>query len=400
MAPVRGYFTKNSLQVPHKEQRLEEWWLELRKKEWEAFGVTDIRNFYNLTEHTSTQLSFRMLNPTWRLLHETLQYFRLPDDITRIVPYLKPTRSNLTALPPEIQLMILERLSLSEMDTSIRNHFPHLINLWLPIAPLRVMQWFTHLCSPKNLRDAGSIRKSWGGICRVYRFENLDHHPGLNFTELYNIDENEKQKAVPSCRILMGHLESLYWMWRAGRTRHDRRWSCYCPPNPSPQILCNLAATSSSRTPTIESKRGHPMLLPLYSSSTRTHLPSSTYHPCIFIYTSELEFIFNELEVVFRPVAYLRPHWSNRGPFTKSDNNHAPRFVEKWFDLGDDIAERISRREQLVRRGEGEMTSWMAGLLSLVLLCFMGACFVYILCYIPYTGGIQVQGGRAYWMVG
>jgi hypothetical protein len=178
MAPVCGYFTKNSLRVPDEGQRLEEWWLELRKKEWEAVGGTNIRYFYDLTEHTSTKCSSSM---STSLLHEALQYFRLPNDITRIASYLKkPTRSNLTALPPEIQLMILEILSLSEMDTSIRNHFPHLIDLWLPIAPLRVTQWFTHLCSLKNLRDAGSIRRRRGGICTGYRFKNLDHYPRLN----------------------------------------------------------------------------------------------------------------------------------------------------------------------------------------------------------------------------
>jgi hypothetical protein len=162
MAPVCGYFTKNSLRVPDEGQRLEEWWLELRKKEWEAVGGTNIRYFYDLTEHTSTKCSSSM---STSLLHEALQYFRLPNDITRIASYLKkPTRSNLTALPPEIQLMILEILSLSEMDTSIRNHFPHLIDLWLPIAPLRVTQWFTHLCFPKNLRDEEEGVESAGYI--------------------------------------------------------------------------------------------------------------------------------------------------------------------------------------------------------------------------------------------
>jgi hypothetical protein len=229
MAPVKGYFTKNSLPVPDTEQRLEDWWLEIRKKEWEAFGPTKIRYFYDLTEHTSRQCSFGM---STSLLHEALQYFRLSDDIAGIVHYLKPpTRSNLTALSPEIQLMILEKLSLSEMDATIRNHFPHLIDLWLPIALLRVTQWFTHLCSLKNLRGAGSIRRRSGGICRVYRFKNLDHHPGLDLTELYNIDENEKEEVIPTSKIPMRHLESLYWMWRAGRTRHDRRWSCHCRPN-------------------------------------------------------------------------------------------------------------------------------------------------------------------------
>jgi hypothetical protein len=42
--------------------------------------------------------------------------------------------------------------TLNEMDTPIRNHFPRLIDLWLPISPLRVTQWFTCLC-PRKIRD-------------------------------------------------------------------------------------------------------------------------------------------------------------------------------------------------------------------------------------------------------
>jgi hypothetical protein len=237
-------------------------------------------------------------------------------------------------------------------------------------------------------RRINSKKKGWNlhGIS----IQKLGPLPETQLTELYNIDEDEKQKATPSHMILMRHLESLYWMWRAGKTRHDRRWSCHCPPNQSRQILCNVAATSSSNTPTVESERGHPILLPLYSSSSALHtLPSSTYLPCLFIYTSELEFIFNELEVVFRPMAYLRTDWSNRGPVTKSDNNYAPLFADKWFNLGHDIAERISRHKRLVRRADWVMISRMAGVVSLVLLCSLGGGFMDISCYIGFLCGLS-----------
>ncbi|KAG4441440.1 hypothetical protein IFR05_003046 [Cadophora sp. M221] len=114
----------------------------------------------------------------------SLRYFRLWPNKTQAAAELdsdsqKPANV-LSSLPVDLQMEILENLSLAEMDRSIRSSFQDLTHLHLATLKFRSKRFFMDLCSRENFTYGGTwYNRRSKEIHEVYRLKYPNLHPNL-----------------------------------------------------------------------------------------------------------------------------------------------------------------------------------------------------------------------------
>ncbi|KAH6717838.1 hypothetical protein BKA61DRAFT_716306 [Leptodontidium sp. MPI-SDFR-AT-0119] len=228
-----------------------------------------------------------------RLCALTLRYFRLWPKKTQDAAELdndsqKPTNV-LSRLPVELQMEILEKLSLAEMDRSIRGSFQDLTHLHFSTLKFRSKRFFMDLCSRENFAYAGTwYSRDLNEINEVYRLKYPNLHPNLQPCK-YDAGSQDTPIAdlydPPSLSsasfLLMTTLEHLAWQrgHPNGNIReYDKIWR------------------------TNKRSRALAFALDPDDSSTANFQPQSrrTKHT-LLIYQDELNLILDELDPYFRP---------------------------------------------------------------------------------------------------
>ena len=119
-----------------------------------------------------------------QLLYHCTSFFETPSDFnSRRVPKQSPPTSRYTALPIEVQLEVLDKMTIHEADDAVRQNFLHLIPRWIQSVPQRFERWLNDLTSLKNLRHLGCI--NYPGFSRddqtvplsLYRLQSIYFHP-------------------------------------------------------------------------------------------------------------------------------------------------------------------------------------------------------------------------------
>lgn len=182
-----------------------------------------------------------------QLLYHCTSFFETPSDFnSRRVSKQSPPTSRYTALPIELQLEVLDKMSIHEADDAVRQNFPHLIPCWIESVPQRFERWLNDLTSLKNLRHLGCI--NYPGFSRddqtvplsLYRLQSIDFHPSTEIgpSTLISPPPSQDSKAewkddvdkffkIGLLALLDGFLGSDGDLTRILRNKRDPDCGCY-----------------------------------------------------------------------------------------------------------------------------------------------------------------------------
>lgn len=252
---------------------------------------------------------------------ESSQYFgyHLPNDPK--VQVLNSRPNPFTRLPVELQLAILDRLSLYEADKVIRHSYPHLIVRWCLALPQKMKTWFSALCSPNNMRFVGA-----GGISRshnIYRLRSIDLHPTLRMkTGQGAVPPGWRSKPPAALHHdpVAWSLATVFWSLTCqnysrqptpvigvGGRSNTKRQPQPCPKCPSghkelenPPFLISLMNFSDMSPWTWRNKSPNDMFL-YRQRELREEFPK------LLIYADELQIVMKSLEIMLRPIFLTSP---------------------------------------------------------------------------------------------
>ncbi|KAH9217317.1 hypothetical protein DL95DRAFT_406941 [Leptodontidium sp. 2 PMI_412] len=212
-------------------------------------------------------------------------------------------------LPIEIQLMVLDYLPLSLAEIHIRLDYPELIPRWIAGLPTRFYEWYDLFCHRDNLRFADCMPfvvseedEQEVHIAEIHRSRMADLNPSLrtrkrskfkeyrNILPVLEVDVASLHEAPVN---LPYHLERLYWRLKQAQISRDidraGAWDEIIPDWIHQCTRCRghlpLLISFSSQYPIEQRKPGEPRKA----------------HQFLLIFQTELEAIFREMDVVFRP---------------------------------------------------------------------------------------------------
>ncbi|KAK0122476.1 hypothetical protein ONS95_010708 [Cadophora gregata] len=213
--------------------------------------------------------------------------------------------SRFTSLPLELQLDVIDQMSLYEADKAVRRNFPHLIPRWIPTIPTRFERWLHDLTSLENMRFLSCDILWWQTHDRdipqsYYRLQSPNFHPDVEIhPRLFKSEHPSKETLTYSVKYAKKHLIlgllALYDLYRS--TEQER-----------------MKISMNNRIPTYDclswdacEKCGGPDIpvyaLPLTSNPSQPS-ESIPMPPQVIIFRDELHEIFRTFEVATRPLVF------------------------------------------------------------------------------------------------
>ncbi|KAH6717553.1 hypothetical protein BKA61DRAFT_669976 [Leptodontidium sp. MPI-SDFR-AT-0119] len=256
------------------------------------------------------------------LLYHCMSYFGLNSDTTFAfnTVTVSQTTSNPSAfarLPVEVQLEVIDKMSLHEADEVIRHSFPHLIPRWLPTIPKLFEKWLNELTSPVNMRLLGSANVTMldsslalahtSRSVNIYRLRSIDMHPNLIIGSSSIIPQPTQPPAEDPLREAKKHfmtgLLPYYYVYRGITHTSERDPTCDC-----------LSWHECEKCP---GESLLPIAIPLDSNipATDPHPSPSSY---LLLFEDELHSIFGDLDVATRPELFNQNQHMVRTPHFES----------------------------------------------------------------------------------
>lgn len=219
-------------------------------------------------------------------------------------------------LPKEIQMCILDKMSLLDADLAVKTTFPDLTKWWVERVPRLCEAWFSALCSRGNLRFLGDSRNQTANRWirkRIYRFESVNLNP------TFTVGAWPSNVAIPVPQelpqdvssILMNNLKKEFFhCYQRGFMNSDStRWFNYLSAMESKLLLRKnvlLCLRPTEKTPVairqLESRAQARFCLDCLERNMQIHIQLDPLHhgSVLVLYFEELREIFKYMKLMFQ----------------------------------------------------------------------------------------------------